>query len=189
DQRRAAPQAMLTQKVVCSLSLISRYLQFEIRLTLFYRRRPMQEPLEFRDQVSVEKHFATLIFPGGRGNRVRQKFAAVLGVIADSQPYPGQEGDRRGFEGILKQDGEIKPALPPFANLVPNRAQAGTIVDENLIDEIRVNKNVRGVWTRHQRDARMGKHPAQIAQRRHSHHRVANPVCAADNDAFYLIWL
>ena len=93
----------------------------------------MQEPLEFRDQVSVEKHFVTLIFPGGRGNRVRQKFAAVLGVIADSQPCPGQEGDRRGFEGILKQDGEIKPALPPL--LSPRHATA-TMALNPMADEL-----------------------------------------------------
>ena len=73
----------------------------------------------------------------------------------------------------------------------PGRTQPRPIVEQNIVNEIRIEKNIRSAGTRNQRNVRVGQHAAQLAQGRHSQHRVAHPVRAADDDAFDLVrmWL
>ena len=95
--------------------------------------------------------------------------------------------DRCGFERILKKHGKIESPLSPFANLIPGRCQARTIVNQNLIDKVGVDEDVDRARSRNQSDLRLGQHAPQLAQSGDTHYRVAQPVWNADDNAFDLI--
>jgi hypothetical protein len=41
-------------------------------------------------------------------NRMREKYPAPVGIISGPHLYPGQFSNYRGFDGVLKQDGQIE---------------------------------------------------------------------------------
>src|SRR5260370_8209076 len=98
------------------------------------------------------------VLPFGQGNRVGQQYAPAVGVIPYASWDSRQESDGRGLEGILKQHRQIKPLPPPLAHLAPRVSQAGTLVDDHVIDEFGVKENVGTVASRNPGNVRVRYH-------------------------------
>ena len=127
------------------------------------------------------------VFPLWQGKWMRQQRPASIGVVGNSQGHLRKKCNCCGFECILKKHGKIESPLSPFANLIPGRYRAGTIVNQNLIDKVGVDEDVRRARSRNQSDMRLGQHAPQLAQSGDAHCRVAQPVWNADDNAFDLI--
>src|SRR5216684_6796800 len=181
---------MLAQKLFRVVLPIDRNTQRELRLfgsRGLNIRSSVQVSLKFRDEVQVIEDFVTFILPGGKGNRLRQQPPPTISVVTNPSRHSCQKSDGGSLEGILKKQSEIELSPAPISHLRPSRSQPCPIVNQNLINEVCVDKTLRRARPRYQRDVRVGQHAAQLAQGRHSHHCVANPVCAADDDTLDLI--
>ena len=67
------------------------------------------------------------------------------------------------------------------------RKSSVTLLDQNIVDEISLDKNVCGAGNGSHTDMCVGKDAPQLVQGGQTHHRIANPVGRADDDALDLI--
>lgn len=111
-----------------------------------------------------------------------QQEAPSLGVVANSRRHAGHEGNRRGFECILKKYRKIESVSPPLLTLLPGRCQSQALVNEDLISAVGVPENVCGGLARDQTDFRMRQKTPQCPQRGQTHHGIADPVWDPDDD-------
>ncbi len=130
-------------------------------------------------------NFVPRAAPRGDLNGMREKRAAPVGRVARAEGDARGEGDERGVEGVGQEHGQIEAARAPLARLAQEGERAAPLAfgDEQVVDEVGAREDAFGPRARRQRDARRGQHAPQLAQRRHGHHRVADPVRAAHDDA------
>jgi hypothetical protein len=132
--------------------------------------------------MQVVKALVPLISPRGRGKWVSQQETSPVIVISQTYWYPGEKRYGGGFKRVLKEQGEIELMLLPFPGLVPNAGQARAIINQDLINKVRIDENVSRARPGNQSNAGLGKYATQFTQSGHSHYRIANPVGNTDDN-------
>src|SRR5262249_9455725 len=69
------------------------------------------------------------------------------------------------------------------------RPNTTTVVDQQVVYKTNPGKDPFRAWPHNERDLRLRQHSSQRTQRRHGHHRIADPVRAANYNSLDLTGL
>lgn len=148
------------------------------------------------EQASTAKHFEVVeafVSRNGAflrdGDGVGKQESAPIAVVTDADGDAGEEGDERGFKGILEQDGTIElacaqlPGETPLAS--PIARAAGRGVGDDFVAEGLAAVEIGNPRQGEDSDVGAGETGTNGAQRRQTHDGVAHPIGGAHDQLLH----